>query len=152
MRIHTMRDLQRLDQEQLVVQTPGITFDTASTWTITIDNGDDAPLIPAQVRLEMRERDVCFETETGGTYSLYYGDPVLSAPRYDLGQIVGFHVSSSLPAVAEAEEPNPEFRPRPDARSFTEQHPSLIWIGLIVVIAVLGGVAYRTAQGTRSSY
>jgi hypothetical protein len=40
------------------------------------------------------------------------------------------------------------WRPRPDERPFTEKHPILLWIALIVVIALLGAVAFRSLKTT----
>jgi hypothetical protein len=44
------------------------------------------------------------------------------------------------------EEPNPAHQARPDGRPFTERHPALLWIALILVIAMLGGIALRSAK------
>jgi hypothetical protein len=48
-----------------------------------------------------------------------------------------------------SEESNPQYQARPDARPFTERHPALLWIALIAVVVVLGGVALRTAKATK---
>ena len=42
---------------------------------------------------------------------------------------------------------NPQFHPRPAApRSFTEQHPEVLWIALIAAVCILGTVALRSAR------
>lgn len=35
---------------------------------------------------------------------------------------------------------------RPNTRPFTEKHPAFLWIALIAVIALLGGIALRSAK------
>ncbi|HTP25185.1 MAG TPA: hypothetical protein VMK12_05915, partial [Anaeromyxobacteraceae bacterium] len=81
----------------------------------------------------------------GGKYVLYYGDPALSAPRYDYATLF-----TEEPGAARAtlgpELENPEYRPRPDERPFTERHPALLWVALVLVIALLGGIALRSAK------
>jgi hypothetical protein len=146
LRVHVKQDDHAIDQEQLSIDVPQAFADTPAKWTITVDNGDDAPLVPVSVRLKMRKRDVCFETAAAGGYTLYYGDPALSAPRYDLGQF--FNDTAAVRATLGPEQSNPEFQPRPDTRPFTEQHPTLLWLALALVIGVLGFVALRTARAT----
>jgi uncharacterized protein DUF3999 len=143
LRVHMVQDDRRIDQENLAIDAPRADFDSTSTWTITIDNGDNALLAPASVRLQMLRRDLCFEA-TGGDFTLYYGDPKLSSPRYDLGQY--FVVKDAVQATAGPEQPNSEYQPRPDDRPFTEKHPLLLWIMLALVIVVLGGIALRSAK------
>ena len=39
--------------------------DAGATWTVTVDNGDDAPLAITDVKLEMTERRLCFDAAAG---------------------------------------------------------------------------------------
>lgn len=149
LRVHTVRDGHAIDQERLTMEAPRVTFDYPSKWTITIDNGDDAPLMPAAVRLQMVERNLCFEGAGGGA-KLYYGDAALAAPRYDLAQLSPVHMEDAAHATAGPEQANPEYRPRPDERPFTEKHPALLWIALAAVVALLGGIMLRTARPPRA--
>jgi hypothetical protein len=146
LRVHILQNDHHIDQENLAIEAPRVTFDTPSQWTISIDNGDNAPLVPAAVRLEMLRRDLCFESGSGD-YALYYGDEKLSPPRYDLGQF--FVIKDAAQAAAGPEQPNPEYQPRPDDRPFTEKHPLLLWIALALVICVLGAIALRSAKATK---
>jgi hypothetical protein len=147
LRVHTVEDNHRIDQEHLELDAPQANFDWPSKWTITIDNGDNAPLTPASVRLEMVKRSLCFEA-AGGKYILYYGDARLSAPRYDLGQFLVVRVKDAAQAAAGPEQKNPEYQARPDDRPFTERHPLLLWVALALVVILLGGIALRTAKTT----
>jgi hypothetical protein len=146
LRVHILQNDHHIDQENFAIDAPRATFDSPSKWTISIDNGDNAPLVPSAVRLQMLRRDLCFESGSGG-YTLYYGDEKLSSPRYDLGQF--FVIKDAAPAGAGPEQPNPEYQPRPDDRPFTEKHPLLLWIALALVIAVLGAIALRSAKATK---
>jgi hypothetical protein len=83
LRVHSVENGYRIDEERLTVDAPQVDRDTPAKWTVTIDNGDDAPLSIGSVQLEMVERDLCFEAAAGAAYTLYYGDAALSAPRYD---------------------------------------------------------------------
>ncbi len=148
LRVHVVQDDHHIAQEQLAIEPLRTSFDALSLWTITIDNGDDAPLVPSSVRLQMVERSLCFEA-SGGPYALFYGDPILSAPRYDLGQFLVIHLNQAARATTATEWPNPEYQPRPDSRPFTERHPALLWIALGLVILLLGAIALRTAKTTR---
>jgi hypothetical protein len=146
LRVHGVHDGHRIDEEHLTVDAPWTSFgDAATKWTVTIDNGDDAPLAITAVRLEMAERRLCFDADPGAKYTLFYGDAALTAPRYDYATLFA---PEKIPALAQfgPEEANPEYRARPDARPFTEKHPGLLWAALILVVVVLGAVALRTAK------
>lgn len=145
LRVHVIQDDHKIDQENLQLDSPHEAFENPSKWTISIDNGDDAPLLPTSVRLEMFERDLCFQSSPGN-YALYFGDPALSEPRYDIGQFLVIHPASATHVTAAPEQQNPEFQPRPDERPFTEKHPALLWIALSLVILLLGIIALRSAR------
>jgi hypothetical protein len=112
---------------------------------VTIENGDDPPLDVTSVQLEMAERQLCFEAAAGASYTLYYGDPALSAPHYDYATLFAPEKDAAQ-ATLGPEQRNPEYEARPDQRPFTERHPGLLWAALILVIVVLGWVALRTAK------
>jgi hypothetical protein len=116
----------------------------ASTVRLTIQNGDDAPLALHDIALQMRERQVCFLRQPGTSYTLRYGDPLLGAPEYDLSPIeaAAMSVSESALGAERALAPEPAIGLRP----FTERHPVLLWIALIVVVGTLGFVALRSAR------
>lgn len=145
LRLHAARDGHQIDEEQLTVDAPQVDSNDASLWTITIDNGDDVPLTINSVRLEMTERKLCFDAAAGASYMLLYGDPALTAPRYDYATLFSPDAHAAA-ATLGPEQANPAFTARPDARPFTERHPALLWLALIVVVVVLGGVALKTAK------
>jgi hypothetical protein len=145
LRVHSNQNGHRIDEERLAIDAPAADFDVPGKWTVTIDNGDDTPLMLASVRLQMLERTLCFETAANASYVLYYGDGALTAPRYDYATLFVAQANASR-ATAGAENSNPFYEPRPDKRAFTEKHPALLWVVMIAVIVLLGGVALRSAK------
>jgi hypothetical protein len=149
LRIHNVHNGRRIDEESLEIDVQWMDFRTPTKWTISIDNGDDAPLKLESVRLEMLERNLCFEGDPNAHYALYYGDSALAAPRYDYATLFTTLINPQANAsrvAAGAEQPNPAYQPRPDARAFTERHPALLWLALAVVIALLGWIALRSVK------
>ena len=143
LRVHSQQNGRQIDEERLAIDAPWVDFSTPSKWTVAIENGDDAPLRLESVRLQMLERDLCFEADANGAYVLYYGDPALAAPRYDYATL--FTPQANAPQIAAGpEQPNPVYQPRPDTRPFTEKHPALLWVALAVVIVLLGAIALRS--------
>jgi hypothetical protein len=145
LRVHSNQNGHRIDEERLAIDAPSVDFDTPAKWTVTIENGDDAPMTLASVRLQMLERTFCFEAAAGTSYTLYYGDSALTAPRYDYATLFVAQ-ANALPATSGPEQPNAGYQPRPDDRPFTEKHPALLWIALVAVIALLGAIALRSAK------
>jgi hypothetical protein len=143
LRVHSVQNGHRIDEEQLTVNAPQASFDSPTKWTITIENHDDAPIQLASVRLEMLQRDLCFAASAGGAYTLYYGDAALAAPVYDYATLF---VLQQNPVAAQLgpETSNPSYQPRPDERPFTEKHPALLWVALVLVIGLLAAVAFRS--------
>jgi hypothetical protein len=143
LRVHSVQNGHRIDEEHLAVDAPQVDYDSAAKWTITIENRDDLPIQLASARLEMLQRHLCFDAAAGAAYTLYYGDSALAPPQYDYATLF---VLQHNPVVAQlgAEIANPAWQPRPDERPFTEKHPILLWVALIVVIVLLGAVAFRS--------
>lgn len=150
LRVHSVENGQRIDEERLSVDAPWANFDTPAKWTVTVKNGDDAPIRLNSVRLEMLERKLCFEAAGAASYTLYYGDPALSTPQYDYATLFAAEANASQ-LIAGPEEPNPAYQARPDERPFTEKHPALLWAALILVLLLLGGIALRTAKQSSQS-
>ncbi len=147
LRIHKVQEGKRIDEERLSVDAPREEFGTPSKWTVTIANGDDAPLPLKSVRLEMLERTLCFDVVANSTYTLRYGDAALSAPQYDYARLFSPQ-ANAMQAAAGPEQLNPEWQARPDDRPFTEKHPNLLWAALIAVVALLAGIAFKTQKST----
>jgi hypothetical protein len=93
----------------------------------------------------MLERTLCFDATPGASYTVYYGDPTLAAPRYDYATLFTPEANAARAALG-PERDNPDYRPRPDERPFTEKHPGLLWTALVLVVVLLGGIALRSAK------
>jgi hypothetical protein len=118
----------------------------SATVTVSVHNGDDAPLPLRSVELQMRQREVCFDANPGATYVLRYGDaePVRS-PVYDYARL--FRASATATAATLGPEtPNPQFREDKRERAYTDRHPEVLWVVLLLVIGVLGAVALHNAR------
>jgi hypothetical protein len=147
LRVHSVENAHRIDEERLTIDAPRADFETPAKWSITIDNGDDAPLKVESVRLQMLERDLCFESAGTGKTTLYYGDPALSAPRYDYATLFAPQTDAAKAALG-AELANAAYQGRPDERAFTEKHPALLWAALVLVILLLGAIALGSVKRT----
>jgi hypothetical protein len=93
----------------------------------------------------MRQRKLCFDMSMASSPELFYGDPTLPAPQYDVARL--FSTSSRMvSAQLGPEQKNAVYRARPDTRSMTERHPDLIWIALLIVICLLAVMALRSSK------
>jgi hypothetical protein len=144
--VHLTQAGRDIRQEQLSVPAIlGSNMQSAATVEVEVDNGDDTPLPITAIRLEMRERKICFDISSAQPLTLYYGDPALAAPQYDYARL--FTPSNAMhPAQLGAEQLNPTYHDRPDARPLTDRHPHLLWIALLVVVCVLAIVAIRSSK------
>lgn len=133
-------------QQQLSIPaTLGSNLQSPAQVEVAIDNGDDRPLSIQSVRLEMRERKLCFDATSSAPLTLFYGDGALQAPQYDYARTLTLG-SNILAARVGFEQPNPIYTPRPDTRAATERHPELIWIVFLGVICVLAIIALRSTR------
>jgi len=94
LRVHGVQDGHRIEEERLAIDAPGNELDTSAQWKIEIDNGDDRPIQLQSVRLEMIERDLCFDASASAGFTLYYGDSALQAPRYDYARLFAFEAAA----------------------------------------------------------
>lgn len=143
LRVHNVENGHRIDEERLAIDEPGVELGTPEKWTVTIDNGDDRPLSLKSVRLEMLQRNLCFEAAAPAGYALFYGDSALTAPRYDYATLF-VRQADTLAATTGPEQANLHYQPRPDARPFTEKHPAMLSVALVLVIGLLGWIAWRS--------
>jgi hypothetical protein len=118
--------------------------------TVAVENGDDVPLPIDRVQLQMRQRTLCFDAAAGASYLLRYGDAALRAPVYDYARLYQ-PKANMIAAQLGPELANADYHPRPDERPFTERHPELMWVALILVVAVLGGTALHSVKGKRQT-
>ena len=148
LRVHATEAGREIRSEQLgLAAILGANLQSPAKVEVAIENGDDQPLPIAGVRLEMRQRELCFDASmAAGGLALFYGDAKLLAPVYDYERLF---VAADKPLVAElgAEMLNPVFQPpAAEVKPFTERHPEVLWIVLIAVICALGLVALKSSR------
>lgn len=132
--------------EQLSVPaTIGSNLQNPATVEVVVENGDDQPLPITAVRLQMRERNLCFNAPSARPLTLYYGDPGLPAPVYDYSRVFSTTAHTELARLG-TEQRNPDYSPRPDTRPLTERYPDLLWIALLAVVCALGFIAIRSSK------
>lgn len=146
LRVHLTQAGREIRQEQLSVPaTLGSNMQSGANVDVEVNNGDDTPLPIRAIRLEMRQRKICFDTTSAQPLTLFYGDSALTAPQYDYARL--FSPSAAMRAAQLGpEQMNPNYRDRPDSRPLTDRHPHLLWIVLLVVICILAMVAIRSAK------
>jgi len=146
LRVRLAQAGREINQQQLSIPAIlGSNLQSPATVEVAIDNGDDPPLPITAVRLEMRQRNLCFDAPSAQPLTLFYGDPALTAPQYDYARLFSSatHVNT---AQLGPEELNPSYRDRPDTRPLTERHPDLLWIALLAVLCSLAFVAIRSSK------
>jgi hypothetical protein len=145
-RVHLTQAGREIRQQQLnVPATLGSNMQSTASVQVAVDNGDDSPLPIAAVRLEMRQRKICFDVVDSQPVTLFYGDLALSAPQYDYARL--FAPSTAVhSAQMGPERLNAAYRERPDARPLTDRHPHLLWIVLLIVICILAIIAIRSSK------
>jgi hypothetical protein len=146
-RVHLTQSGREIRQQQLTLPaTLGSNMQSAATVEVAIDNGNDTPLPIAAIRLEMRQRKLCFDAPpTTQPLTLFYGDPSLTAPQYDYARL--FSPSGEIrTAQLGPEQLSPIYHDRPDQRPLTERRPHLLWIVLLAVICILATVAIRSSR------
>lgn len=135
-----------IHQQRLSVPaTLGSNLQNAAEVEVTINNGDDQPLPLSAVRLEMRQRRLCFEASSTDPLTLFYGDPTVAAPVYDFARTVSLTNQVPIARVG-PEQRNPIYTSRPDTRSITDRYPQLIWVAFLGVVCILGIVAIRASR------
>lgn len=148
LRVHATEAGREIRSEQLgIAAILGANLQSPAKVEVAIENGDDQPLPIASVRLEMRQRELCFDASmAAGGLALFYGDPKLLAPVYDYERLF---VAADKPLVVELgkEMLNPVFvASAAEVKPFTERHPEVLWIALIGVICALGLVALKSSR------
>jgi hypothetical protein len=146
-RVHLTQSGREIRQQQLTLPaTLGSNMQSPATVEVAIDNGNDPSLPITAIRLEMRQRKLCFAAPpTAQPLTLFYGDPSLTAPQYDYARL--FSSSGEIhTAQLGPEQLNPIYRDRPDQRPLTERRPHLLWIVLLAVICILATIAIRSSR------
>ncbi len=128
-----------------------VTFGEARAryFKITVYNGDNKPIKISKVTAYGLKRFAVFLPSEGKKYSLAYGNPLASAPRYDLAQVLkGKKLADFEPAALAAESQNPDFTPPPDGKIWIEKKPYLLWAAMVFIALALLGLALQIVRKT----
>jgi len=112
---------------------------------VEVINGNDQPLRNAKLSLLAVPRRLVFRPQANANYRLLYGNGQAAAPQYDLshyldsGTVKPAYVAFSLGP----EEATANYR---DPRPFSERHPSVLWIALVIAIVLIGLTALKTLR------
>jgi len=146
LRVQMTQAGREIRQQRLSVPaTLGSNLQSAAQVEAIVENGDDRPLPIRSVRLEMRERRLCFDAVSVAPLTLFYGDPALSVPQYDYARTLSLGGRIQVARVG-VEQQNPVYSARPDTRLATERHPELVWIVFLAVICILAVIALRSTR------
>lgn len=138
-RVRMKRGGQAVESEGLALALGGV---HAPRYKLTIENGDDPPLHILGVQVFSIERRVYFDPRRNPTLRLYYGDERLRAPLYDYAKL--FQEPEQAPrAELGPGAHNSAYTGRPDGRPWTDKHPAVLWIAMIVAVAGLAALALR---------
>jgi len=109
---------------------------------LRLRNRDDQPLRVRGVSMVAPVERLLLETSRAGEYTLTYGAPDLRAPTYDLARTLREDPET------EAAELGPPIRRDvvADVLPWTERHPVLLWVGLLLVVAALGALTWRALR------
>jgi hypothetical protein len=139
-----------IDQQQLsVVTTLGANLQGPADVQVLIHSGDGNPLPIAAVRLEMRERKLCFDPRLArGGATLFYGDSALAvsheayAPVFPAGE-------TTVVAQLGPETLNPGFHPRAAETLPLERRQQLLWAGMLIVISTTAMAVFVSSKWPR---
>ena len=109
---------------------------------VSISNGDDPPLAIEHIQPQAVEQRIFFEPKGKTRLRLYYGDDKLGSPVYDYAKFFKDAAPAAQAQLAVAEA-NSAFTGRPDDRPWSERHPAVLWLAMILAVAGLGALAVR---------
>ena len=148
-RVHLTEAGRELSEEQLsLAAVLGANLQQPALVEVALNNGDAPPLPIAAVQLEMRRRDLCFEAPPSQQLTLFYGDSELPAPLYDFARTYT-PSAHAIPARLGAEERNRSWRLRPDLRPYSDRHPQLLAVAMLLALCTLALVALRSSHPRR---
>ncbi len=118
----------------------------SSHWRIHVANSNNSPLSAAQVTLYMTPRRLVFRAHPARRYLLLYGQSEAKQPQYDLERTLKVEDSQQLPAATlGGEQINDDYE---DPRPWSERHPAVLWIAVIIAAGLLGFAALRSLRAS----
>lgn len=108
-------------------------------WRVSVYNRNDRALAALQATLLATPRYVSFRAEPSARYRLIYANPSAEAPQYDFSQLTTVDERLSAPVVVLGiEVATPTV---PATVPWTESHPVVLWLGLLIAVGVLAWLA-----------
>ena len=113
---------------------------------ITIYHEDNPPFDVESVGVHGIQRTLVFSADPGRSYSLYYGNAEARSPSYDIGRVLPYLETDSLPEARLGEQgANPRFAvevppPEPISERLPWLLPSVVGLAAVVVAALLVAV------------
>jgi hypothetical protein len=141
-RIHIVRAGQKIDSEAQEVAFP---TNYHPIIKVIVHNGDDPPLKLTGTHLQQIERRLYFDAPAAAQLVLYYGDEKRESPIYDYAKLF-VQDKAAVAAQLGAEAANTAYAGRPDNRPWSDRHPIVLWIAIIIAVVTLGGVALRSIR------
>jgi hypothetical protein len=115
---------------------------------VVIENGDDRPLRIADIQVSQLQRSLLAHLEPGQHYRLTAGDPKARAPEYDIAHFGG---KLGKPLAELAHGPLELSKASPVTRKpWLDPSVLWIWVALVVVIALVAGMALRMLRSPRT--
>ncbi len=138
-RVKLQRKGRSVESENLELHVGGA---HSGSYKLVIENGDDPPLAIRRVQPQFVARRIYFDPHGESALKLYYGDDRLSAPVYDYSKLFVEQPDAVAAALGDGAH-NSAYTGRPDERPWSDRHPSVVWIALVVAVAALGALALR---------
>ncbi len=120
---------------------------SAARVEVAVENGDQPPLAIQSVRLEMRQRKLCFQA-SGARVALYLGADGLQPPAYDLSRIFQPGQTAAVARLG-PQMANPAYLAPAEAKPFSQRHRRLLFGAFAGLLTVLGGFAWRMRWGKK---
>jgi hypothetical protein len=141
-RVHLAIGGRKIQQESLSF--PAILGSTAlspASVEVAVENGEQPPLNLRSVRLEMRQRQLCFPA-AGTSATLAYGSPSVQATSYDFARTFTASAQFRRATVAQ-ERKNALFVASSREPSRFSRYSAFLGLSLVVALSLLAVIAYR---------
>lgn len=144
--LHLTRYGTPLTYDQMSVPaTLGANLQTAAEVQVAIENGSGAPLPIASIALETRQRQLCFDAQSAGLVTLFYGDPQLEPAQYPFARQFR---ALAVPHLANlgSEQLNPRYSAPEPVSFLRRRHPRSAYLGLLLAICFAGLFLLRSKK------
>jgi hypothetical protein len=128
------------NDEHAIVDVPSV---RTNALRIVINNDDNPPLKDVVVKVQQRKRFAICYLEEGRLYRLMAGTEGMHAPRYDLAHFKHRLPVNMLSIGAAAFSPIAKERVQSDEKVDFLQTRYIVWVAIILIMVLLGGLSVR---------